>query len=264
MTTWQAILLGLVQGLTEFLPVSSSGHLALAQHFFGFDSLHRFILFNMICHLGTLGAIFVVFFSEIKDSVTGNYKLFWQVVLGTLPLIPLVLILKPLKAAFDRPELLGPCFLFTSALLFTGLRYRFPLKSSYRQRIWKDSLTVGIFQAIAIFPGISRSGSTVSAARILSWPKEKAISFSFLLAIPAILGGTLLEARQVWNHPESTIALDPTLFIAGFLTSFVAGFFTLKFLIRAAAQNKWNYFAWYCLGLGIFTTFYFMNRTVSG
>ena len=257
MSTWQAFLLGLIQGITEFLPVSSSGHLALGQYFFGFEHLQDYILFDLVCHLGTLIAILYVFFPIIKESLTTDTSRFWQVVLGTLPLFPLVLILKPLKGLFDQPQLLGPCFLITSCILFASLYFRFPLPTQRNTRSWKDPLTIGLFQAAAILPGISRSGATISAARLLGWQKEQAIQFSFLLAIPAILGGTVIEGWHAWQAPDTALSVNPLAFIVGFITSFLVGCFSLWILIRLVIQDKWIYFAWYCLMLGIATTIYF-------
>jgi len=261
MTLWQAFLLGIIQGITEFLPISSSGHLILGQYFLGFEELQDYILFNLVCHLGTLTAILYLFFPIVKESLNIYHPRFWQIFLGTLPLFPLVLILKPIKSLFDQPEFLGPCFLISAGILFTSLYCRFPFtrhRTALPPYKWQDSLTIGLFQAIAILPGISRSGSTISAARLLGWSKESAIQFSFLLAIPAILGGSLLEGWHAWRSPNDTLpSLNPWIFIVGFFTSCLVGTFSLWILIRLVIQDKWNYFAWYCLVLGIATTVYF-------
>lgn len=252
MTTWEAILLGIVQGLTEFLPVSSSGHLELSQYFLGFQDLDKYVLFNLICHLGTLGSIFYIFYPEIKQSFTSDAKRFWQVVLGTLPLFPLVLILKPIKSMFDQPQYLGACFMITAGLLFAGVK----LAAHVERRRWTDPLAIGLVQAVAILPGISRSGATISAARLLGWSKQDAVRFSFLLAIPAILGGTILEVGQLFkNAPPTSISLIP--YIAAAVTSFFVGCIALKGLIKMVANDKWIYFAWYCLFLGLITFIYF-------
>lgn len=254
MTNWEALFLGIIQGVTEFLPVSSSGHLELSEYFLGFQDLHRYILFNLISHVGTLCAIFFIFATQIKQSLT-NRSRFFQIVLGTLPLFPLVLIMKPIKAVFDQPQYLGICFMITSLLLFAGIFFRFRKNPTQG---WQGALTVGLFQAVAILPGISRSGATISAARILGWQKEDAITFSFLLAIPAILGGTVLEVLQWVRLPSSEMApIGFTQFLISFLTSFVIGSLALKLLIRMTVQDKWSYFAWYCLILGTLTTLYF-------
>lgn len=258
METWEAILLGVIQGLTEFLPVSSSGHLELGQYFLGFQDLKRYILFDLICHLGTLIAIMWFFFPQIKQSLIGDTRRLRQVILGTLPLFPLVLILKPIKALFDQPQYLGYCFLLTALFLYVGSQFSFkPAPAGSFRRRWGDSLTVGLFQAIAILPGVSRSGSTISAARVLGWSKEEAISFSFLLAIPAILGGMALEILTLFSSHEVSAPISNTAFFMGFLTSFVVGWLSLKLLVLLTKQNQWRYFIWYCLALGIFTTLYF-------
>lgn len=258
MTLWQAFLLGLIQGITEFLPISSSGHLALGQYFLGFENLHDYILFDVVCHLGTLVAIFYVFFPLIKHNLTNHKNLLWQIILGTLPLFPFVLIIKPLKVLFNHPQLLGPCFLVSACLLFASLYWRFPFTWQRTRRHWQDPLTIGLFQAVAIFPGISRSGATISAARLLGWQKKEAIQFSFLLAIPAILGGTILEGWQAWQAPISIFQfINPWVFIVGFCTSCLIGCCSLWLLIRLVIHDKWKYFAWYCLLLGIATTVYF-------
>lgn len=256
MSGWEAFILGLIQGITEFLPVSSSGHLALGQYFLGFEGGQKYILFDLVCHLGTLSAIIVVFFPLIKKSLT-EFNRFWPVVLGTLPLVPLVLILKPIKSLFDQPAFLGPCFIASAILLFASLSIRLPVRIGLGGGGWRDHLAIGTFQAAAILPGISRSGATISAARLLGWQKEDAIQFSFLLAIPAILGGTLLEVWQLWKGSSAidSSALWP--FAVGFLTSFAVGAASLLLLIRLIVRDKWVYFAWYCLILGLASTLYF-------
>lgn len=258
MTLLEAFFLGLIQGITEFLPVSSSGHLELGQYFLGFQSLHKYILFSMVCHLGTLGAIILIFYSQIKQCITIHGQMFYKICLGTLPLFPLLLIMKPIKALFDRPEYLGYCFLITSALLFASLCLQVNIPMSRDKRRWFDPLTIGIFQAIAILPGVSRSGATISAARVLGWSKEEAIQFSFLLAIPAICGGTVIELWQFFRMPASEIApIGLGQFIVGFATSFIVGCIALQLLRRLMERNKWQYFAWYCLILGLSTIYYF-------
>lgn len=258
MTLLEAFFLGLIQGITEFLPVSSSGHLELVQYFLGFQSLHQYILFNMICHLGTLCAILFIFFSQVKQCISNHGEMFFKICLGTLPLFPLLLIMKPIKALFDQPQYLGFCFLITSGLLFAGLSMHLNVPFSGLKKRRFDSLTIGLFQAIAILPGISRSGATISAARVLGWKKEEAIQFSFLLAIPAIGGGTVIELWQFYRMAGSeTPPVHLGQFIVGFATSFIVGCIALHLLQRLMERNKWHYFAWYCLILGLLTIYYF-------
>lgn len=249
MTTIEAIILGIIQGLTEFLPVSSSGHLILAQKLLGMQNLHDYVIFDLVCHLGTLLAIFCIFFRSILSLFTEQRKLFWQVCLGTLPLFPLVLAIKPIKELFNQPEYLGFFFLTTAFLIWCGIRFG---RAKVQERPWRDPLVIGLFQAFAIMPGVSRSGSTTAAARLLGWSYEEALRFSFLLAIPAILGGIAIEVLQLIFKAESVlpqVGLAP--YAAGFVTSFAVGWGALTWLLQLAAKDKFIYFVWYCLILGL-------------
>lgn len=258
MTTLDAILLGIVQGLTEFLPVSSSGHLKLIQYFLGLENLDRYIIFDLVCHLGTLMAILLVFSRSILDMFGRNITRFWQVAIATLPLFPLVALMKPIKAAYADPSYLGFFFLLTSAILFLGCRFgKSTPEPQLEYRRWRDALRIGMWQALAILPGVSRSGSTISGARLLGWSAHDAVVFSFLLAIPAICGATAYELIKLWQHPEFALELPAIQYIAGFAVSFIVGLGALRLLMRLAVQNKFYYFAWYCLFLGLATTAYF-------
>lgn len=261
MTTLESILLGIIQGITEFLPVSSSGHLELAQHLLGMSDLHQYIIFDLVCHLGTLLAIFLILAPQIKALFTTNRERLYQVMLGTLMLFPLLLIMKPIKATFDQPEYLGPCFLFTAALLYAGIRFgKVAEPQALAKHKWRDAIVIGLFQAIAILPGVSRSGSTISGATLLGWNRQEAITFSFLLAILAILGGTTLELLQlILKHGYDTMPnVSWEQYLTGFVTSFVVGCGALLLLMKLAANERFIYFVWYCLGLGILTTLYFI------
>lgn len=258
MSTLDAILLGIVQGLTEFLPISSSGHLKLTQYLLGMKNLDHYIIFDLVCHLGTLLAIMVIFFKNIKTTFQKNSLELWQIALGTLPLFPLVLLMKPIKATYADPSFLGFFFITTSCILFAGILFGHKVAATQREkRPLRDAFVVGLWQAAAIFPGVSRSGSTISGARLLGWSPIEATTFSFLLAIPAILGGLTLELFKLWTHPENVIDLPLFHYLAGFFSSFLVGLFALQLLIKLVMQNKFHYFAWYCLALGLATLYYF-------
>jgi undecaprenyl-diphosphatase len=258
-STIEAIILGIVQGITEFLPVSSSGHLKLFQVLLNLENLNSYIIFDLVCHLGTLFAIFIMFKKEIIQSFTSNKMRFVQVALGTLPLFPLLLIMKPIKAIFNDPQYLGYCFMLTSLILYAGIKLQnskaLVLLEKHR---FRDPILIGIFQSAAILPGISRSGSTITAAKILGWSTDDAISFSFLLAIPAILGGTLIELLQLFlqNDASSLPNVSFTNYFLALITSFLFGYFALSLLKMLASKQKFMYFVWYCLILGILTTLY--------
>lgn len=254
MSLLEALILGLVQGITEFLPVSSSGHLLLFQKLLGFKDLENYLLFDLVCHLGTLLAVGLIFYREIKEAFLDRTQ-FLQVVVGTLPLFPLVLLLKPIKSVFSEPQYLGYFFLVTALILFLGEHFSKARKE--KAASFGDAFKIGCFQALAILPGISRSGSTISGARILGWDAKRAISFSFLLSIPAILGAITLEIYKLNSLSEGSFGENPlSIYIVGLLTSFVIGAISLKFLIRIAHQGRFKIFIWYCLALGILALFF--------
>ena len=254
MTSFQAFVMGIVQGLTEFLPVSSSGHLKLAQHFFGFENLDSFIPFDLACHLGTLLTILIVFRHEIRRILFEDRKMMALVFLGTLPLVPLFLVLSQIKEIIGSPELLGYFFLLTATLLFLGdtLAGTRP-KSTTRIGKLLDVILVGISQAIAVLPGVSRSGSTISTARMLGWDASEAATFSFMLAIPTILGASLLEFKDIVEDPQLAHGIPVSAYAIGFFTSFVIGYFALKYLLHLLKGGKLTPFIWYCASIGCLT-----------
>lgn len=258
MSLIQAFLLGIIQGITEFLPISSSGHLALGQFVFGLD-IEEHIPFDLICHLGTLCAIFAVYATKIKSLFSKESKMLKQILIGTLPLFPIVFILKPIENVYSQPHLLGFSFLTTAFLLFAGIRWGHEKTvQEKKRRSFFDPLVIGLFQTIALLPGISRSGSTISGARLLGWTRDEALTFSFLLAIPAILGGVALKTMQL-IFSEGVVLSDTTCihYFIGFFTSFFVGYLALKELIKLAMKEKLMYFVWYCLILGIGLLVYF-------
>ncbi len=257
-STFEAIILGIIQGLTEFLPVSSSGHLALVQHFLGFKNLNDYVFFDVICHLGTLIAIFIVFHAKIKEMLFQNRILFLQIVISTLLLFPFVLIIKQIKSVFDQLQYLGFFFLITALLLYLGDRFGYQKNNVQIENTkWRDALSIGLFQVLALLPGVSRSGATISGARLMGWDTEKAINFSFLLAIPAILGATTLEVFHILKESSPLPEISNVTYLAGFITSLAVGYFALLLLIRLADKRKFHYFVWYCTVIGLLTLFTF-------
>lgn len=258
MTTLDAIILGIVQGVTEFLPISSSGHLHLFEYFLGFTDLDLYLPFDIACHLGSLVAIIIIFFRQLIALFTENKNRLFQLLIAILPLFPLVIVIKSIKAIYADPSYLGFFFILTALFLFLGERFGFEKTIEERQyHRWRDALVIGLWQAIAIFPGISRSGSTISGARLLGWDMKAAITFSFLLAIPTILGATTVEAMNWYKHPNNVADLAIEHYLVGFFTSLLTGLASLKILFYIALSNKFYYFAWYCLLLGITVTCYF-------
>ena len=255
MTSWEALLLGIVQGLTEFLPVSSSGHLILFEHLLGLKDLSQFVLFDLICHIGTLGAIFIVLRKEIQITLRDPQKL-KQLGLALLPLFLLVPLTKKIKGVFDHPEWLGYGFLLTAFILFLGNYFADKPKRSAETSL-KSAFYIGIAQCFAILPGVSRSGTTISAARLLRWSPYQAVVFSFILSIPTIFGGITLELIKAFNSIEPLPAVSSSAYFSGFLSSLVVGYFSLQLLIRIVGTAKFQIFSWYCAGLGILVIYLF-------
>lgn len=246
----EALFLGIVQGVTEWLPVSSSGHLAIFQNVLG---LEQSLAFDVVLHLGSLAAVLIVMYSDIKNLLIGllkkdekSLKMAGFLILATIPIILTGFFLKDYVSSFFLDlRAISFAFLFTGSLLFLS---RYP-KNKIRKINLKNSLVIGLFQSIAILPGVSRSGSTISIALIQGVKNEDAAKFSFLLVIPAILGATLSEAKNI------TQISAPLPAIIGFLTSVIIGVLSLRLLVKIIKNNKFDYFSVYCF-LMFLITFY--------
>lgn len=244
----QSILLGIVQGLTEFLPVSSSGHLVLFQKLFGFQEAP--IFFDTLVHFATLLAVLFYLRKEIWQILTNLKKsinLIWLLVLGTLPAVIFALLFKDyIENSFNLVWLLSVGFFITAALLL-ATKFIGNEKKDMQEISWLDSFIIGIFQAVAILPSISRSGATISSALYRGIKREDAFKFSFLLSIPAIAGAMVL---QVFDFNPSNLNGGFWPNALGFIFAAVFGFFSLFILERIAQKGKLHYFAVYCFVLG--------------
>jgi len=237
-----AFFLGLIQGITEFFPVSSSGHLTLAERLMGMTLDEEMLLFNIFSHVGTLFVILFVFRREVLETFTRKSTMRRALILGTLPLFFFVPLFKVIKASFGATEVLTVAFAFTGCVLFLGDRLRMPVDSKWRP------LVVGMAQTIALFPGVSRSGMTISAGRVAGFSSQEAINFSFLLAIPAVLGSLTLEVYHLVREGSADV-VDPLPLAVAVMTAFVVGFFALGSIKALGRMGKLGYFAWYCLAL---------------
>ncbi|MGB7977837.1 MAG: undecaprenyl-diphosphate phosphatase [Chlamydiales bacterium] len=240
----QAIILGLVQGITEFFPVSSSAHLRLAKWLLGVGDGESFVLFDLICHTGTLLALLIFLRRDVWElmKIPKKTALYF---LALLPLIPAYFLLKPLRLAASAPPYLGYALMTTGALLFAASRKKGPFGVRVK---WKHVLCIGVMQTMALIPGISRSGATIAAARFCGWDWREAAKFSFLLAVPTILGGECLE---LWKGiPDNGPAA--ACYAGAFLAAFGLGLASVRFIFWVYEMGNIKPFAWYCLGLGIF------------
>jgi undecaprenyl-diphosphatase len=246
MNVFQAIVLGIVQGLTEFLPVSSSGHLVLFQKWFGFQE--PALMFDTFLHIATLLAL-VLFFG--KRLLSFSFKDWFMVGIATIPAVLAGVFFKDqIEALFANDKWLGLELMITGLINFyTDYRLNsLAIEKTSDQINWWQSLSVGVAQAIAIIPGISRSGSTVAGAVSLGVSREKAFDFSFLVAIPALLGAAVLQGKDILEVGVGQINWG--LWCAGGLAALITGFLSLRLLKYMMLRAKFEWFGWYCLVLG--------------
>lgn len=268
MSIIEAVLQGILQGLTEFLPVSSSGHLSLFQHFTGLDG-EGAVTMTIVFHLGTLAAVFVAFWDKIKklifeafrmlkDIFTGKFKwktmnperrMIMMIIVSILPLFGFYIFRDFFERLSSDSDIIveGVAFLYTSALLFMSMKYGKGSRSA-GETAAPAALTIGVFQGIALVPGISRSGSTISAALFTGMKREDAVEYSFILGIPVILAGAVVKLGEA-SSAEISANFVPLL--VGFIVSAIAGYFAIRLIKMLVVNDKFHVFAWYTLALGI-------------
>jgi undecaprenyl-diphosphatase len=251
----QAIFLGIVQGLTEFIPVSSSGHLVFFQSLFGLKESQVF--FDVMLHVGTLLAVVVYLRKDIWKMVQGtremirnkeinpSARLFLWIILATIPTGLMGVFLKGwFESLFSMPKVVGIMLLITGAFLWLT-RMAKKEGRSVESMTWIDSILIGIAQGIAIIPGISRSGATISAGLFRGLDRELSGKFSFLLSIPAILGATVLHLREIGTQEEIGLSL------LGMAVAFIVGLVSLMLLMKIIRQGKISSFSYYCWAMGL-------------
>jgi undecaprenyl-diphosphatase len=256
MSYFDAVILGIVQGLTEFLPISSSGHLVLSEHL-----LHAKmpgVVFELTLHVGTLLAVLVYFRRRVvqlilaifNQSKTESRSTIWYLIIGTIPAVIVgVLLNNIIEEAFVSPTLTSVMLVVTGLfLLATSL-----VRPGEKEIKSPNALLIGVAQALAIFPGISRSGSTISMGLFAGVKPMVAAEFSFLLSIPVIIGAVVFKSRDI-------IAVDTGLlghYIVGAVMSFVFGLLAVHFLLNMIKKGRFKYFGIYCLLVGMFGIVYF-------
>ncbi|MDO5851533.1 MAG: undecaprenyl-diphosphatase UppP [Methanobacteriaceae archaeon] len=261
-----AIILGAVQGISEFLPISSSGHLVLIQQLLG---VQTGLAFDTILHLGTLVAIFSFFWKDIlrliggfigslKDITEGNFKkgiqknvskkFAWLLIIGTIPTGILGILFKDaIETVFRGTIFVGVFLLITGIILYYSQRHSSG-KITTKEMSFTQSIIIGICQGLAIFPGISRSGATIASGLCIGLEREYAARYSFLLSIPAVMGAGLIQIKDIVSLDMSITAL-----IAGFISSIIFGYYSIKLLIKMIKGWSLDIFAYYCWIVGILT-----------
>jgi undecaprenyl-diphosphatase len=257
MSLFEAFIFGLLQGVTEFLPISSSAHVKLARLIFHVESSESQIIFDLICHLGTLFALLIFLRREINLILRRDRQKLTLLLIAILPLIPSYFLLKPVRDFASQPQFLGICLMCTALILFTGQRWKIQrINGEFSKRQIKDALWIGILQSAALIPGISRSASTISCAKVLGWEAREAVRFSFLLSIPTIIGGNCLELLKIYLADENPPSISILDCVVGLITSFVFGFLVIRFALSYLERGNLKPFAWYCLGAGMAVTLF--------
>ena len=270
MTLFSSILLGLIQGVTEFLPISSSGHLAIAEQLLGMQGLETPEFFDVLLHLGTLLAVFVAYWTDIREMILEFFRgigdlrhhttpsplpparrMIFLLIVGTLPLFAVLPIRHTVEGLASNMYFVAFALLLTGCLLFASDRVRKGHKTE-RSATMKDILIVGVGQAIATCPGISRSGTTITAGCLVGFDRQFAVRYSFLMSIPAILGANILSIADVASQ-GGVIWSEVPIYLVGVAVAAISGYFCIRLLKMIAEKGKFGFFAYYCWAVGAVT-----------
>lgn len=270
MSLWQAILLGLIQGVSEFLPISSSGHLSILNNLFEMSTTEDgHVFFDVLLHLGTLVSIVTVFWRDIVSMFfeifgflglgrTGGERkrrypaarLFFMIILATLPLALILPIKDDLELLFYNTIFIGVALILTGCMLFVSDKMMQGKKTETSMTVW-DALIIGICQCAAVIPGLSRSGTTITAGLATGLKRDFAVKFAFLMSIPAVLGANLLSLVDAIKTGVDWSLLPA--YIAGMLTAAAVGILSIQLLQRIAKRGRFGGFAYYCWVVGALT-----------
>ena len=268
MSYLMSAVLGVVQGVAEFLPISSSGHLTLLQHFFGMEEPDN--LFNILLHFATLMAVCVYYIQDVLEMIVEFFRgiaavfsrnpsrghppearrLVFLIIVGTLPLFVVMLVKDYVEALGSNPVFVSCALLVTGCILFFSDRMSGGRKNA-RSATVKDVLLVGLAQGCATIPGLSRSGCTISAGMAVGFDRKFAVRYSFLMSLPAVLGATILEIKDVLGAegglPEGVLPK----YLLGMVIAGVVGYFAIRLVNLLADKGKFGAFAYYCWAAGL-------------
>ncbi len=260
MNWFEALVLGIIQGLTEYLPVSSSGHLAIGQALFGMNDGADNLMFTVAVHVATVLSTLVILWSEIEWIMKGLFKFemnaetkyVLNIIVSMIPVGIVGLFFKDqVEEIFGSGLLIVGCCLLITAALLTFSYYAKPRQKEHIS--WKDALVIGIAQAIAVLPGVSRSGSTIATGLMLGNKKEQLAQFSFLMVIPPILGEALLDVMKALKGEAVMGGIETIPLMVGFVAAFLSGCLACKWMISIVKRGKLIYFGIYCAIVGAIT-----------
>ena len=272
MTISSAIILGIVQGVAEFLPISSSGHLAVLQNLFDLSAGEDHLFFDVLLHLGTLISICVCYWGDIVAMVRevfivlrggrradgtpvqghlGAARLFLMIVVGTLPLFLVLPINDKVEELYYITPFIGAALLLTGCVLFVSDKMT-PGTRTERNMRFRDALTIGLCQCVATIPGLSRSGTTITAGIATGLDRNFAMKYSFLLSLPAVLGANLLSFIKAIGEESIEASLIPA-YLLGMLAAMLSGIAAISLMKLIAKKSKFGWFAYYCWGAGVLT-----------
>ena len=269
MSVWFAALMGLIQGLTEFLPVSSSGHLVLIHSWFGADIEHDYMLFDILLHLGTLVSVFICFWPDIKalilefirfvpDLLHGKpqinknpvRRMGIMIIIATLPMVIMPFINDKVEILFTSPKIVGVMLLVTAVLLYIGDRLGGGQKKA-ATATWRDALIIGLMQLVAVIPGISRSGTAITGGKLRGFTQKFAVKFSFLLSIPVIIGANIFSIADALQESFDASLILP--YSVGIFVAAVSGICAIQTVRMIARKTNFHAFSIYCAILGVVT-----------
>ncbi len=269
MTYLLSILMGIIQGVAEFLPISSSGHLALFQTFFGMENVEeKYMFFTVLLHFGTLISVCVVYWRDIADMIREFFlgiaalagrkdtgvtppparRMVMLIIIATLPLFIMVLLQDAINQLFSNSIMVSCALMATGFILFFSDRLAKGHKTA-RNATVVDALIVGCGQALAVIPGLSRSGTTISVGMLRGFDRSFAVRFSFLLSLPAILGANVLEIKDA---VEAGLPVEELpMYLVGVAVAAVVGYFAIRLVKSLADKGKFGKFAYYCWAVGL-------------
>ncbi|MEG1490637.1 MAG: undecaprenyl-diphosphate phosphatase [Oscillospiraceae bacterium] len=271
MTYWVAALLGLVQGIAEFLPISSSGHLSVLQNIFKMQNVEEgHLFFDVLLHLATLVSVCIVYRRELADMIHEVFAFFYDIrhpqpkddapkparrlvlmlIVATLPLFIILPFNSQIEKLYYNTFFIGIAFLVTGGILLLADKMQQGRKTEKNMTIG-NALVVGVCQAIAVLPGVSRSGTTISAGMAAGFDRSFAVKFSFLLSLPAILGANIINLFKAFGEGVDFTLLP--VYLVGMVIAGVSGYFAIRLVKFISQKGKFGKFSYYCFGVGILT-----------